>query len=290
MNTFPEKRARLRIPPPLCVGTLRKHAGGMFLVPTATAMPRGGNREGRGARFFAALRMTGRGTRPAGDEGRAEQSPAPTGPDLSRRGSSRGKHAVAPLKSRPRGARMNTFPEKRARLRIPPPLCVGTLRKHAGGMFLVPTATAMPRGGNREGRGARFFAALRMTGRGTRPAGDEGRAEQSPAPTGPDLSREGVIKGETRSCPLEIASARSADEHVSGETCAIENPTTALRWNVKKTCRGHVFSSDRNGYAARREPRGTRGEILRCAQNDRTGDATCGGRGTGGAEPRPYGS
>ena len=78
MNTFPEKRARLRIPPPLCVGTLRKHAGGLFLVPTAAAMPRGGNREGRGARFFAALRMTGRGTRPAGDEGRAEQSPAPT--------------------------------------------------------------------------------------------------------------------------------------------------------------------------------------------------------------------
>ena len=39
--------------------------------------------------------------------------------------------------------------------------------------------------------------------------------------------QEGVIKGETRCCPLEIASARSAGKHVSGETCAIENPTTA---------------------------------------------------------------
>ena len=49
-------------------------------------------------------------------------SSCPTGFYPSRRGLSRGKHAVAPLKSRPRGARINTFPEKRARLRIPPPL------------------------------------------------------------------------------------------------------------------------------------------------------------------------
>jgi hypothetical protein len=57
-----------------------------------------------------------------------------------------------------------------------------------------------------------------------------------------------------------------------------ENPTTASRRNVKKTCRWHVFSSDRSGYAARREPRGTGDEILRCAQNDRDGGTPCGGR------------
>jgi hypothetical protein len=53
--------------------------------------------------------------------------------------------------------------------------------------------------------------------------------------------------------------------------------------SVKKTCRWHVFSSDRSGYAARREPRGTGDEILRCAQNDRTGDAL---RGTGDGRSR----
>jgi hypothetical protein len=44
-----------------------------------------------------------------------------------------------------------------------------------------------------------------------------------------------------------------------------------LRRNVKKTCLRHVFSSDRSGCAARREPRGTEDEILRCAQNDNGG-------------------
>jgi hypothetical protein len=73
-------------------------------------------RKGRKVRFFAALRMTG-----TGDMRRAG-SPRHTGPYPSRRGLSRGKHAVAHLKSRPRGARVNTFPRKRARLRIPPPL------------------------------------------------------------------------------------------------------------------------------------------------------------------------
>ena len=41
------------------------------------------------------------------------------------------------------------------------------------------------------------------------------------APYGVLSKQEGVIKGETRCCPLEIASARSADKHVSAETCAI---------------------------------------------------------------------
>jgi hypothetical protein len=52
---------------------------------------------------------------------------------------------------------------------------------------------------------------------------------RTPRPYGVLTKQEGVIKGETRCCPLEIASARSADKHVSGETCAIENPTTASR-------------------------------------------------------------
>ena len=65
-----------------------------------------------------------------------------------------------------------------------------------------------------------------------RPYGVEGKAagdaaRRVVAPYGVLSEQEGVIKGETRSCPLEIASARSADKHVSAETCAIENPTTA---------------------------------------------------------------
>jgi hypothetical protein len=52
------------------------------------------------------------------------------------------------------------------------------------------------------------------------------------------------------------------------------NPTTASRRNVKKTCRWHVFSYDRSGYAARREPRGT-------------GDAPRGGRGGGRSRAPP---
>jgi hypothetical protein len=74
----------------------------------------------------------------------------------------------------------------------------------------------------RIGTRARFFAALRMTG-----TGDMRRAG-SPRHTGP-IQAGGVVKGETRSCPLKIASARSAGKHVSAETCAIENPTTASR-------------------------------------------------------------
>jgi hypothetical protein len=102
--------------------------------------------------------------------------------------------------------------------------------------------------------GARFFAALRMTGTEVTPCG--GRAEQSPAPTVSILVREktggrfvnrpydvlsnqeGVLKGETRCCPLEIASARSADKHVSAETCAIENPTTACVGTLRKHAGG----------------------------------------------------
>jgi hypothetical protein len=112
-------------PTTACVGTLRKHAGGMFLVPTTAAMPRGGNREGRGMRFFAALRMTGTGGRDEDAEGRVV---APYGVLYERKKSGDSRNG-----------------------------------KHAGGMFLVPTAAAVPRGGNREGRGTRFFAALRMT-------------------------------------------------------------------------------------------------------------------------------
>jgi hypothetical protein len=69
---------------------------------------------------------------------------------------------------------------------------------------------------------------------------------------------------------------------VRGATCGERgvNPTTASRRNVKKTCQWHVFSSDRSGYAARREPRGMGDEILRCAQNDR--DEGCDLRGTWG--------
>ena len=50
--------------------------------------------------------------------------------------------------------------------------------------------------------------------------------------------QEGVIKGETRCCPLEIASARSADKHVSAETCAIVNPTTACVGTLRKHAGG----------------------------------------------------
>jgi hypothetical protein len=93
----------------------------------------------------------------------------------------------------------------------------------------------------REGRGMRFFAVLRMTG--TRDVskapllkGAERAIRESPLRV---LSKqEGVIKGETRSCPLEIASARSAGRHVSTETCAIENPTTACVGTLRKHAGG----------------------------------------------------
>jgi basic membrane protein A len=69
-----------------------------------------------------------------GDDGCvASRTPPPTGFYPSRRGSSRGKHAVALLKSRPRGARVNTFPQKRARLRIPPPPAGGPPPLNRGG-------------------------------------------------------------------------------------------------------------------------------------------------------------
>jgi lipoprotein-anchoring transpeptidase ErfK/SrfK len=73
------------------------------------------------------------------------------------------------------------------------------------------------------GRRERFFAALRMTGtRGTagtaaRPTGSILVRKKSGGrfvnrPYGPYPKQEGVIKGETRCCPLEIASARSAGD------------------------------------------------------------------------------
>ena len=88
-------------------------------------------------------------------------------------------------------------------------------------------------------------------------------------PYGVLSKQEGVIKGETRSCPFEITSARSADKHVSAETCAIENPTTACVGTLRKHAGGMFLVP-----TAAAMPRGGNRE----------------GRGTGGAEPRPYGS
>ena len=80
------------------------------------------------------------------------------------------------------------------------------------------------------GDGESVFSAAGGMTTGGRPAGDAGmRGVEDAAPYGVLSKQEGVIKGETRSCPLEIASARSAGKHVSAETCAIENPTTASR-------------------------------------------------------------
>ena len=99
-------------------------------------------------RFFAALRMTGRGMRPAGDAGgeshhRLRAVPLP----LTREAKTGGRGVTAGgAEPRPYGVYMSTEIIWKA-------IRVGTLRKHAGGMFLVPTTAAMPRGGNREGRG-----------------------------------------------------------------------------------------------------------------------------------------
>jgi hypothetical protein len=105
---------------------------------------------------------------------------------------SRGKHAVAPLKSRPRGARVNTFPQKRARLRIPPPPDGGPPPfDKGGGDGDGGTAgrgncriCGEERRGDlygRPGTRARFFAALRMTTGGT-PGGGRGNGGRSRAP------------------------------------------------------------------------------------------------------------
>ena len=81
-------------------------------------------------------------------------------------------------------------------------------------------------------------------------------------PYGVLSKQEGVIKGETRSCPLEIASARSAGRHVSTETCAIENPTTACVGTLRKHA-GGMFLVPTTAAVPRggnREGRGTRDE------------------------------
>ena len=101
-------------------------------------------------RFFAALRMTGRGIRPAGDGGcGASRTPPPTDSKLVR------KQIGGRFVNRPDGV------DAGAGRNI-----AGLMARNAGATLAVA----------REGRKARFFAALRMTG--TR--GAAGGAEPRP--------------------------------------------------------------------------------------------------------------